>query len=513
MAGLPDASSPELKISQAFGNRASYWPAFREKRIDAYARSTGAMSQPGRVVSANERRRRKEASISSMDGVADEKPEDDHGSFAWLGRKMQAEAHQWKGRCLNRLDRDIESNFGPEACPTAVQEFCGVRTPLSARSFICLLVAFLIVFGALYTLMEHLLFATRASAACTPTTIYMPVTYTTTVTYTPSPSDASAIGASSSATISTIHSTIYSTSTLTNTVTLLSAPSSGATPSTSYVATVTTTQLVSPVSTVPSTTGPSSPASAETFIPPAYTSTTFSFVSPAITVTSTSTLYSTVQISYATPSSSSYAGMGPSGWNSSSGAVASPAMSSASGTPVVETLTATYYWGTGNATTSTATTLLTTTITHIVQQQLGSRRHWCYYNFGAGHDRERDDVELNVIFSPSFECPSISRRLAVCVRLPGCLPERDFDEHCKRLEQWSRDRCLAHLKLHDNASKQQHRRQLFGGEWAHEFSLVDSVCEQLDQQRNLRKLDNRGSYHIHHEHTPIRLANDHARDD
>ncbi|KAK0363984.1 hypothetical protein LTR02_003752 [Friedmanniomyces endolithicus] len=363
MAGLPDASSPELKITQAFGSRAPYWPVFREKRIDAYARSTGAMSQPGRVVSAHERRRRKAASISSMDGLADQMPEDDHGSFIWLGRKIQTEARHWKRHCLARLDRDIVQDYGPEACLGFVPEIRGGRNPLSARSFICLLLAFLLVFGASYTLMEHLLFATRASAACTPTTIYMPVTYTTTVTYTPSPSDASAAGVSSATTTSTIYSTVYSTSAVTKTVSLLSAATPGAGPSTSYIATVTTTQLVSPVSTMPFTAVTSSVAILETFTPPAYTSTTFSFVSPAITVTSTSTHYSTVQISYATPSSSSYAGMGPSGWNNSSTVVASPATSAVSGTAVVETLTATYYMGTGNATTSTATTLLTTTIT------------------------------------------------------------------------------------------------------------------------------------------------------
>ncbi|KAK0900740.1 hypothetical protein LTS16_014524 [Friedmanniomyces endolithicus] len=363
MAGLPDASSPELKITQAFGSRVPYWPAFREKRIDAYARSTGVMSQPGRVVSAHERRSRKAASISSMDGVTDQMPEDDHGSFTWLGRKIQTEARHWKRHCLARLDRDIVRDYGPEACLGFVPQIRGGRNPLGARSFICLLLAFLLVFGASYTLMEHLLFATRASAACTPTTIYMPVTYTTTVIYTPSPSDASAASVSSATTTSTIYSTVYSTSAVTKTVSLLSAPAPGVGLSTSYIATVTTTQLVSPVSTMPFTAVTSSVASLETFTPPAYTSTTFSFVSPAITVTSTSTHYSTVQISYATPSSSPYAGMGPSGWNNSSTVVASPAASTASGTAVIETLTATYYMGTGDATTSTSTSLLTTTIT------------------------------------------------------------------------------------------------------------------------------------------------------
>ncbi|KAK1059035.1 hypothetical protein LTR74_012924 [Friedmanniomyces endolithicus] len=363
MAGLPDASSPELKITQAFGSRVPYWPAFRERRIDAYARSTGVMSQPGRVVSAHERRSRKAASISSMDGVTDQMPEDDHGSFTWLGRKIQTEARHWKRHCLARLDRDIVRDYGPEACLGFVPQIRGGRNPLGARSFICLLLAFLLVFGASYTLMEHLLFATRASAACTPTTIYMPVTYTTTVIYTPSPSDASAASVSSATTTSTIYSTVYSTSAVTKTVSLLSAAAPGVGLSTSYIATLTTTQLVSPVSTMPFTAVTSSVASLETFTPPAYTSTTFSFVSPAITVTSTSTHYSTVQISYATPSSSPYAGMGPSGWNDSSTVVASPAASKASGTAVIETLTATYYMGTGDATTSTSTSLLTTTIT------------------------------------------------------------------------------------------------------------------------------------------------------
>ncbi|KAK4903407.1 hypothetical protein LTR27_000338 [Elasticomyces elasticus] len=354
MARLPKPSSSDLKILPAFAGRTPHWPTAQK---NAFCKSTGAIAQPGKVISKHERRARREASISNLDGLEDdkpeEKPEDDHGSFAWLGRKMRAEADRQANQYLTKLDQDIEQNWAPEACINNVQRLRGGRHPYSARSCIVLLMAFLIVFGTAHTMITYLLSAFRVSAACTPTTVFIPVTYTSTVTYPPPASDASAIGSSNPATTSTIHSTIYSTQTMTNTVTVLSSAGSP----TSYAATVTTTQLVSPVSTLPVVT------SLSTYTPPAYTSTTFSFVGPPVTLTSTSTMYSTVQVSYASSSSSSRAGMGPSGWNSTSSAVASPATPSISGTAVVETLTATYYYGTGDATTSTATTLLTTTIT------------------------------------------------------------------------------------------------------------------------------------------------------
>ncbi|KAK5725681.1 hypothetical protein LTR15_003871 [Elasticomyces elasticus] len=354
MARLPKPSSSDLKILPAFAGRTPQWSTSQK---NAFCKSTGVIAQPGKVISKHERRARREARISNLDGLEDdkpeEKPEDDHGSFAWLGRKMRAEADRQANQYLTKLDQDIEQNWAPEACINNVQGLRGGRHPYSARTCIVLLMAFLIVFGTAHTMITYLLSAFRVSAACTPTTVFIPVTYTSTVTYTPPASDASAIGSSNSATTSTIHSTIYSTQTMTNTVTVLSSADSP----TSYAATVTTTELVSPVSTLPIVT------SLSTYTLPAYTSTTFSFVGPPVTLTSTSTMYSTVQVSYAPSSSSSRAGMGPSGWNSTSPAVASPATPSISGTAVVETLTATYYYGTGDATTSTATTLLTTTIT------------------------------------------------------------------------------------------------------------------------------------------------------
>ncbi|KAK3618604.1 hypothetical protein LTR56_024525 [Elasticomyces elasticus] len=354
MARLPKPSSSDLNILPAFAGRTPQWSTSQK---NAFCKSTGVIAQPGKVISKHERRARREARISNLDGLEDdkpvEKPEDDHGSFAWLGRKMRAEADRQANQYLPKLDQDIEQNWAPEACISNVQGLRGGRHPYSARTCIVLLMAFLIVFGTAHTMITYLLSAFRVSAACTPTTVFIPVTYTSTVTYTPPAPDASAIGSSNPATTSTIHSTIYSTQTMTNTVTVLSSADSP----TSYAATVTTTELVSPVSTLPIVT------SLSTYTPPAYTSTTFSFVGPPVTLTSTSTMYSTVQVSYAPSSSSSRAGMGPSGWNSTSSAVASPATPSISGTAVVETLTATYYYGTGDATTSTATTLLTTTIT------------------------------------------------------------------------------------------------------------------------------------------------------
>ncbi|KAK3079515.1 hypothetical protein LTR53_020588, partial [Teratosphaeriaceae sp. CCFEE 6253] len=68
MAGLPDPSSPDVSLAEAVFHKTTYWPTFREKRSDAYAKSTGVVSQPGRVINKDERRRRKQASIDNLDG-------------------------------------------------------------------------------------------------------------------------------------------------------------------------------------------------------------------------------------------------------------------------------------------------------------------------------------------------------------------------------------------------------------------------------------------------------------
>ncbi|KAK3109209.1 hypothetical protein LTR53_017776, partial [Teratosphaeriaceae sp. CCFEE 6253] len=189
--------------------------------------------------------------------------------------------------------------------------------------------------------------------------------------------------------------------------------------------------LVSPVSTLPSIT------STLTFTPPAYTSTTFSYLSPALTITSTSTFYSTVQLSYVTPSQSSAGIMGPSGWNSTSSALAIPTLAPSS-TDVVETLTATYFWGTGNLTTSTATTLITTTITHFVEHQSTSSFPGSYHGLRTGVDREYNIVYLGLNIIPCCQLirSSISRTGLLVVWPSRHQPECDIDEHVKRPNYW-----------------------------------------------------------------------------
>ncbi|KAK5733814.1 hypothetical protein LTR17_009366 [Elasticomyces elasticus] len=505
MARLPKPSSSDLKILPAFAGRTPHWPTAQK---NAFCKSTGAIAQPGKVISKHERRARREASISNLDGLEDdkpeEKPEDDHGSFAWLGRKMRAEADRQANQYLTKLDQDIEQNWAPEACINNVQGLRGGRHPYSARSCIVLLMAFLIVFGTAHTMITYLLSAFRVSAACTPTTVFIPVTYTSTVTYTPPASDASAIGSSNPATRSTIHSTIYSTQTMTNTVTVLSSADSP----TSYAATVTTTQLVSPVSTLPIVT------SLSTYTLPAYTSTTFSFVGPPVTLTSTSTMYSTVQVSYAPSSSSSRTGMGPAGWNSTSSAIAGPATPSISGTAVVETLTATYYYGTGDATTSTATTLLTTTITvhgtstatlystsfDLTSTSTSSTS--ISIKLDLQHEWHFVKLTLGIYTDLNLKCSGVCRILV----FTGCISTSLLELNLDECDQHASERIAIVVR---DSCEQQPVRQFFSRQRTQQLVLGD---EQLNRQHDTGKLDYCCRDHTYHQHSPVWTGDDYARD-
>jgi hypothetical protein len=182
------------------------------------------------------------------------------------------------------MNEELGQHLAPEAASAALHGSGNRRHPTSLRAFICMLILFLIAFGSAYSLVNYLLLATSVSAACTASTVYIPVTQTTTVTstYTPyslissSPSS-SALGAqpSSSTVTSTSYSTLYSTSTFYNTVTITSLPPGSV--STSYITIVTETQTLSPVSTLPSTSESiqSTTSSIETVTPPPYTTTSY----------------------------------------------------------------------------------------------------------------------------------------------------------------------------------------------------------------------------------------------
>ncbi|RMY18150.1 hypothetical protein D0867_05538, partial [Hortaea werneckii] len=308
----------------------------------------------------------------------------DDASFKALWRKLLEALHR-RLDCLSAYEHhrihDLEEG--------------DYRHPMDIRSLVLLLVAFLIVFGSAYTLIDHILIRTRASAAsCTPSTVFVPVT--TTVTYIPP----TAAGFTSTGSDVTTHSTIYSTSTLTKTVSIFPAITSATIVSSSdgpsyfysvvsgttdwlnglsppagvSLTTGTTSFYLSPVATVSTSSHDSTitvhttATVTQTLTPPPYTSTIFALSalsnSPT-TITSTSTRTRTIEVSLAGVSShASYSGLGSAGWNSTSKAqgAAAPTDAAVTSMETPYTYTEIHYWGTGNQTTLTSTRLLTMTL-------------------------------------------------------------------------------------------------------------------------------------------------------
>ncbi|RMY29184.1 hypothetical protein D0866_08879, partial [Hortaea werneckii] len=308
----------------------------------------------------------------------------DDASFKALWRKLLEALHR-RLDCLSAYEHhrihDLEEG--------------DYRHPMDIRSLVLLLIAFLIVFGSAYTLIDHILIRARASAAsCTPSTVFVPVT--TTVTYIPP----TAAGFTSTGSDVTTHSTIYSTSTLTKTVSIFPAITSATIVSSSdgpsyfysvvsgttdwlnglsppagvSLTTGTTSFYLSPVATVSTSTLDSTitvhttATVTQTLTPPPYTSTIFdlsALSNSPTTITSTSTRTRTIEVSLAGVSShASYSGMGSAGWNSTSGAqgAAAPTDAAVTSMETPYTYTEIHYWGTGNQTTLTSTRLLTTTL-------------------------------------------------------------------------------------------------------------------------------------------------------
>ncbi|KAI7720404.1 hypothetical protein KC353_g2213 [Hortaea werneckii] len=353
-------------------------------REEKYAWTTGSAVLPGIILSREERQKRRDSGIL-VDGTTEAiQNAPDDASFKALWCKLLEALHR-RLNCLSAYEHhrihDLEEG--------------DYRHPMDIRSLVLLLIAFLIVFGSAYTLIDHILIRTRASAAsCTPSTVFVPVT--TTVTYIPP----TAAGFTSTGSDVTTHSTIYSTSTLTKTVSIfpaitsatslssLDGPSyfysvvSGTTgwlnglspPAGVSLTTGTTSFYLSPVATVSTSTLDSTitvhttATVTQTLTPPPYTSTIFdlsALSNSPTTITSTSTRTRTIEVSLAGVSShASYLGMGSAGWNSTSRAqgAAAPTDAAVSSMETPYTYTEIHYWGTGNQTTLTSTRLLTTTL-------------------------------------------------------------------------------------------------------------------------------------------------------
>lgn len=121
---------------------------------------------------------------------------------------------------------DSRASASATKCPSRYWEKLQPRYARSQQSFnirglITLCIYFLIVLGALWHLVDYLLIFSRASAACTAATVYVPVTQTiyATVTVTPTPSLAALADSSDPITSFTTVTVLH-----TSTVTLLPVP-------------------------------------------------------------------------------------------------------------------------------------------------------------------------------------------------------------------------------------------------------------------------------------------------
>ncbi|GAB7365796.1 hypothetical protein MBLNU230_g7129t1 [Neophaeotheca triangularis] len=266
---------------------------------------------------------------------------------------------------------------------------------------------FLLVFGSLWALVQSLLTNTRAEATCTHTTVYVP--YTTTVTALSaslaSPELVSGANDGSFSATTTRTTTVVETDTNTVFVTPNAQPvsvlssSGGATyfwqevagttswingispPVTESLTYGTTTLFVNPVgpttpqidsTTTVQTTSTRFGTTTITITPPVSTSTIYSMESAISTSTLYMTMTETIQVSQvSTDPRQSFSGIGNSGWNVTSVSFA-PVQATGDVGPatseVPATVTGTFYFGTGDLTTSTSTGLLTTTLTSRITQ-------------------------------------------------------------------------------------------------------------------------------------------------
>lgn len=333
---------------------------------------------------------RKDSSFSFLDGQQDEravekKQREYDYSFQALGQKLLVLPQAWPW--LDRLGNDINYHFAPGACATAATQIQGNGRPFPLRSLLVVFMMVLIVFGALYSVVEYLLLVTRASA-CDVSTVFLPVTYTVTrmvaspsSTILKSPEDANATLMTTTQSTSTLTPTLTSfesaepTSTLPYVYTIDSAGNTdwinGVSPSPGVsLVTATTTVTVDPPQTTAVDSTQSDPTDVTYLTGPTYTSTLYSFDTPdtTLTSTSTSTRYVTSTLEHVSPASAindgrpCFSGIASGGWNITTTwtAAGSPAALS-SMQPESMTLTSVYFTPIESGESTTTTTIHTTT--------------------------------------------------------------------------------------------------------------------------------------------------------
>ena len=388
------AEMPSLLHRPVDDNSASSHRWSPRKRID-HSKSLGKRVQPGRVISRAERDRQASDPIHSLDGQDERATDTSHSycdyeySFKALGDKCRWAVTRRGSHLLNGAvlhDEADSAHTQPSSSSLGNPREREAVRPV--QSLIVLIIAIILVFGSLYTLLEYLLAAVRVSAQCTPSTVYLPVTYTVT-----SAACASYLSTAFTTQTRTVTFTeVYTSSAqaMSTDPTALSASSTGLDPymytvdpsgATSWVNgisppsgasrfTETTTVTIMPslsskvASTSTSfTTTTSTDTILQTITVPPSSTTILSCNGSTYTSTSTSTIYTTVgpTSTSATPSRMSFQGLGPGGWNSTTSnanSIAPSAMNTTQATAYTKLI----YLTAGDPSTSTSTQYFTTTI-------------------------------------------------------------------------------------------------------------------------------------------------------
>ena len=349
MAEMPSLLHRSIDNSTSATHRCS-----PRKRLD-HTKFLGRRVQPGRVITKAERGRQADTAPYQLDGQ-DERPSNSpepcsayEYSFKALSDKCREAVARRAARLIpdGALDHEEEPDYTHRSSSDANDRGFDSIRPL--QSFTVLAIAILLVFGCFYTLLEYLLAITRVSAACTPSTVYVPVTLTVSApaytTYLATTASVSTVTNIRTVTYteqytSFVHgvdpTTAISTASTGQATYMYTVDPSGGTswingitpPSGVSRLTETMTVTITPQSsssaeltTTSTTTATSTDTIMQTITVPPSSTTVISCSRSTYTSTSTSTLFTTHYVNNAssvTTASSrlSFSGIGPGGWNS-----------------------------------------------------------------------------------------------------------------------------------------------------------------------------------------------------
>lgn len=175
----------------------------------------------------------------------------------WNKHSRTNSGHQWKEhKNWNRTPREHALHAQQWIASTWISQkisssICW-RIPqrLNLHDLLCILFLFTLAFGGLSVMVEYLLVNTRASAACSTSTVFIPFTETITSTTPASVAPGETVATTQSSSVPTLYSTISTFTTTVSRITTVTAIASSSTPPAITPATTTVTATVSVISTV-----------------------------------------------------------------------------------------------------------------------------------------------------------------------------------------------------------------------------------------------------------------------